>query len=514
MARAPLIIGPFARGLNTYDDPTAVLDDEVVEALNFDPGLEGSLRSRPPFTDLSDPLTLGATGDARLLGVYYDSLGVPYIIASDGLSSTWRYSAGAWTLITSTFAASAMAQYDGKAWLTSPVGEVDPGGYWTPGGGFVADADMPHGDVIVSYKFRLWVAPGKNQTNGTRVYYSKVLGQPSFWAAAGFVDIGAGDGQSIVALTTYYNALVVFRTQSIFSFEYQSDPAQGSVQVLVPGVGLENKDCVVAFENYLYFMFEEKAYEFINNRATQINVKVPFSADDKSGIAYPFTVSTFNNRVIFGYYDTLYVFSLRTRTWTRWQSEVYGAIGQILPPATGSAFDEAYVLPSAAVPTGGGPRSVPLLYISDRISNDTEEFTCVLQTKNYNYKLSSNYKRLYWWGVDALFRRSVKAVAQPIVYTAKPTWGELRTSGATWGDLLSGSWGSPFVGTVDIVTEYDLDGIGPVRKFVKFRKGLRFRQIGFRLEFETDGSIATAPIQIFTLSAYVGGKETVSKAVS
>lgn len=509
----PMVIGPFARGLNTYDDPTAVLDDEVVEALNFDPGLEGSLKSRPPFQDLTDPLPLGASGNARLLGVYYDSTGAPFLIASDGLSSTYAYSSGVWNLITNTISASAMTQYDGKAWLVSPVGEADPGGWWTPSGVFTADADMPHGDVIVSYKFRLWIAPGKGNPNSTRVYYSKVLGQPNFWQTPGFVDIGAGDGESVVALTKYYNSLVVFRTRSIFAFEYITDPAQGSVQVLVPGVGLTDKNALVNFENYLYFMFEEKAYEFINNRASQLNIKVPFTASSTTDIAFPFTVSTFNNRIIFGYYDTMYVFSLRTRTWTRWRSEEYGAIGQFVPPIAGAASDEAYVLPAKAVPLGGS-RSVPLLFIEDRVGAAVEEFTCILQTKNYNYKLASNFKRLAYWGVDALFRRKVKAIAAPVVYNSKPTWGQLVSQGVTWGDLLNGTWGSPFAGSVDVVTEYDLAGLGSARKFVKFKKGLRFRQIYFRLEFETDGSIASAPVQVFTLSARITGKESVVKAIS
>jgi hypothetical protein len=513
VTRSPLVIGPFARGLNLYDDPTAVLDDELVEALNFDPGLEGSLKNRPPFQDLSDPLTLGATGNARLLGFYYESNGTYHLLASDGLSTTWRYSAGVWSVLTATFAASAMVQFDGKAWLVSPVGEVDPGGYWTPAGGFVADADMPRGDVIASYKFRLWVAPGRNQPNGTRVYYSKVLGQPNFWQTPGFVDIGAGDGQSIVALTTYYNSLLIFRTQSIFSFEYITDPAQGQVQVLVPGVGLESKNTLVSYENYLYFMHDEKAYEFINNRATQINIKVPFEAVETEDIAFPFTVSNFNNRVIFGYYDTLYVYSLRTRTWTRWRSPVYGAIGQIISPNAAGTTDEAFVLPSREVAIGGS-RSVPLLYITDQIADVTEEFTCVLQTKNYSYKLASNFKRLYWWGVDAIFRRRVIAQAVPVVFNRKPTWGELIAQGTTWNQLLSGTWGNLYLGDVSEVSDYDLEGLGSERKFVKFRKGLRFRQIYFKLTFETDGSIFSAPIQVFTLSAYVDPKETVSKTVS
>ena len=45
-------------------------------------------------------------------------------------------------------------------------------------------------------------------------------------------------------------------------------------------------------------------------------------------------------------------------------------------------------------------------------------------------------------------------------------------------------------------------------------KSLRFRQIYFKIVFDTDGSIGSAPINLFTLTAYVGSKETVSKTVS
>ena len=511
-ARSPLIIGPFAGGMNTYDDATAVKDTELVECLNWDPGLEGSLRSRPPFQNLNKPLTLGATGDAKLLGFFYGTGGATYLIASDGLSSTWAYTGTAWQLITSTFAASAMTQFDNKAWLVAPVGEADPGGYWTPGGGFVADADMVKGETIVSFKSRLWISPGKGNANGTRVYYSKVLGQPSFWASAAFVDIGQGDGQDIVRLTTWYNTLVVFRTDSIYSFAFNADPGQGAVALLVPGVGLASKDCLVAHENYLYFMYDDKAYQFINNNATQINLKVPFTASSMGNISIPFSVSLFNNRAIFHYYDTMYVYSLRTRTWTRWRSPQHGAIGQIMS-SQGGQVDEAYVMPSASVPTGG-TRESKLLYIMDRFTNATEDFTCEIQTKNYNYQLSSNFKRLFWWGVDAVFRTRVRGWAVPVVHHAQVTWGQLNSQGVTWGQLLGGTWGSPFIGDISIPSDYDLEGTGPMRKFVKFFKSIRFRQIYFRIIFDTDGSISTAPVNLFTITAFVSTKETVSKTVS
>lgn len=510
--REPLTIGPFAGGLNTYDDPTSVRDTELVEALNWDPGLEGSLRSRPPFSNLGIPMTLGATGSARFLGFYYVAGSLSYLIASDGLSSTYAFDGTSWLLISNTFSASAMAQFDNKAWLLSPVGETDPGGYWTPSGGFIADTDMVRGATLTAHKSRLWVSPGKGNPNGSRIYYSKVLGQPNFWQTPGFIDIGQGDGQDIILLTTYYDTLVAFRTQSIYNFGFTSDPAQGQVRLLVPNVGLASRESLISYENYLYFMYDEKAYQFVNNNATQINLKVPFVAVNQADISIPFSVSLFNNRAIFHFYDTMYVYSLRTQTWTRWRSQVHGAIGQILSPS-GDVADIAYANPSKVVPAGG-TRQSPLLRIEDRITNASEDFQCVAQTKNYNYQNSSNFKRLFWWGVDAVFRTRIQGWAVPVVQRSTVTWGQLRALGITWGNLRQGTWGLPLAIAAEEKTEYNLGGSGPARKFVKMFKSLRFRQIYFRLIFDTDGALGTAPVNLFTITAYVATKETASKAIS
>ena len=511
--REPLVIGPFAGGLNTYDDPTAVRDTELVECLNWDPGLEGSLRSRPPFQNLGTPMTLGPTGDMTFLGFFYTASGGFHLIASDGSSKTYHYVSGAWTVITKTFAASAMVQFDNKVWLVAPVGSANPGGYWTPSGGFTADADMPKGDTIVAHKSRLWVSPGRGNPNGTRLYYSKVLGQPSFWATPSFIDVGQGDGQDIVLLSTYYNSLVVFRTQSIYSFAYTSDPSQGQVALLVPGIGIANKESLVAHENYLYFMYDEKAFQFVNNNAQQINLKVPFTALNKANISLPFSVSLFNNRAIFHYYDTMYVYSLRTRTWTKWRSPQYGAIGRLASPS-GVLTDEAFVFPSASQPAGGTRKS-PLLYIKESLGTSGETFTCEVRTKNYNYQLSSNFKRLFWWGVDVVSRGRIRGSANPVVQSATVSWNKLYSSGVTWGDLLlTGTWGMPSALGIDVLSDYDLANMGPSRKFIKMFKSLRFRQIYFSLIFDTDGTLGTAPVNLFTITAYVETKETVVKTVS
>ena len=509
--RKPVMIGPFSRGLNTYDDPTALHDQECAEALNFDPGLDGSLKNRPPFTDTGDPLPMSGAGSTpRLLGYFYDAAGNPYLIANDGDNSTWVYASGTWTLITNTFAASDMAQFNGKAWLLSPVGEADPGGTWTPVNGFAAEPNMPRGTSITSYKSRLWVAHGVGSSTPTRVSYSKVLGQPGFWQVSNpFVDIGAGDGQNVVKILTYYDTMLVFRTKSIWSFRFSSDPAAAVQGVVVPGVGLQSRFSLVTYENYIYFMYDEKAYQFINNRAQQINIKVPFRTLNPGSTNTPYTVSLFNNRVLFSFYEMIYVYSLRTQTWTTWRSDAWGPIGQLMMPYTDADTDIAYALPSSA----SDGAEVLLLRIDDRVTSATEDMFCVLLTKNYNFDVPGSFKVLFWWGIDAIFKTNIQGQVIPGIYNLSTTWGSLFTGGVSWGSLLGGTWSHPYLSDPSVISEV-LTGPGPVRKFVKFFKKLRFRQIQFRITFRTDGSETTAPVQIFTLSTYMAEKQTVSRTVS
>lgn len=506
-------VGPFIGGLNTFSDPSAVADNELVVCDNFELDLDGSLKSRPPFEDTGIDFTLSTTGNLTLLEYYYTDTGNAYLIASDGDSSTYYFNGSTWTLITNTLSATGFAQFDDKAWLTAGVGSGQTGGYWEPVGGFTADANMPDGDIITVFKDRMWIAEGRDSTNhGTRLYRSRTLADPSLWQASNdFIDVGSGDGQNIVNLAVYFNTLLIFRTNSIYGLQYATDPASAVVALVVPNVGLSSKEALDQFESFIYFIFEDKAYEFSNNRAAQINVKVPFEGDATLGVYLPYAVSVFNRRVIFSYYEKMYVYNLRTRTWTTWSSTVFGPIGQIIKQETGSGAAVGITHKSVAVAAGAG-RTAETLRITDETANVTENMTCIVQTKNFNYQASSVYKRLFWWGIDASFKQTVTGLAYPITYNFTATWQ--RMLGVTWGSRTSFTWFRPFSEPAFSETDIDVTGDLIGRKFIKFFKSLRFRQIYYRVEFESDGSLTSAPVRLFSLMTYVNPKETVSRSVS
>lgn len=513
-------IGPFVGGLNTFSDATSIADNELAVCQNLELDLDGSLVSRPPIVYRAIDMPLGATGNPSILGYYYGPGNVPYLIGSDGSSKTYYFNGSSWILITATFAATAMAQFNNLAWLVAPYGSAAPSGSWSPTAGFVAIPFMPLGDTIVAHKQRIWVSGGRDSlANSTRVVFSNALGAAIFWqdpSAPGFsnyAEIGAGDGQAIVRITVYYNSLVLFRTNSIYSLQFTTDPGLGTVSLLVPNIGLTDKKSLVAYENYIYFMYDEKGYEFINNRAQQLNIKVPFESGSKTGIdpSQARSVSRFNNRIIFSFFNSLYVFSLQTRTWTTWLSPTNGPIGEIYAAVTDAEFEEAITFSSATVPYTG-TRVSRTLHITDAVTEDAEAFTCVAQTKNYNYQASSVYKRLFWWGADAIFRGEVRAYANPISYNQQITWATLGAY--TWAQVAFYTWDQPISPSSSVETIRDTAGGSAIRKFVKFMKALRFRQINYRLEFDTTGAITTAPVRLFSLMTYVRAHERVSKTVT
>lgn len=510
-------VGPFTGGLNTFSDPSTLLQNELAVAQNVELDFDGSIKSRPPFTDEGINFPLGATGNVRLLGYYYAPDGTAYLLGTNGLDNTYYFTGSAWTSIfgsggTGKFAATAMTQYDGKAWLVAPIGSSNPGGYWVLGSGFTAQSNMPKGDTIIAHKDRLWVSYGSTSTP-TRLYYSNILGDPlGLWVSSpDFLDVGYGDGQSIIQIIIYFNGLLIFRSRSIYSFSYSDDPAGGTLSQVIGGVGLVNKESVVQYESYVYFLFDDRAYEFTNGRAAQLNIKVPFRSTGSSSIYLSSAVSEFNRRIIFSHYDTMYVFSLQTRTWTIWKTSAYGSIGKIVKRETEDYDAKAYAHSSTVV-ASGGTRVAKTLAISDLISSDGENMECIIQTKNFDYNASSMYKRLFWWGADVSVKGTVTAIASPVSYSQTVTWGQLLST--TWGNLLNYTWGQPQSPQDLVETVRITSGTTPGRKFLKFLKSLRFRQINFKMIIDVDGTSDTAPMRIFSFSTFVSAKETVAKAIT
>jgi hypothetical protein len=145
-------------------------------------------------------------------------------------------------------------------------------------------------------------------------------------------------------------------------------------------------------------------------------------------------------------------------------------------------------------------------FIDLPLFDETVEINLI--TKDYDFGPSYGFKRLFWWGADVLAKGDTTYYARPIVYTTAVTWGQV---GATPIATL-GTWGRPLDFSINVTDHVDGSNIIGYRTFVKLLKGLRFRQISFRLNAVVQAS--DDPYRVFSVTAFVDNKQQVSKKVS
>lgn len=514
----PVRIGPFTGGLNTYSDPSAVADEDAVELINFDVDLDGSLTSRPPIKGLAGGL--GGRYENRLLGTYVTSAGVAYLIfackttADVAITSWYKISDGTVGNIIGNFAATAMVQYQNKAWLIAPPTSANPGGSWD-GTTFTAVAALPKGETATIYKERIFVGTGaKDATNPARVFFSGPA-NPSSWTGTDFFDVNNGDGQPIVALYSYAGSVVIFKSRSTYVYAYESSPTKGQVQTISASVGLENADCVAERENVLYVLYDSDLYSISNWNWEQLNIKVPFAyRNNNVGNTWTnFCVSNMNHRIVVRYYDNQYVYNIKTRTWALWQtlflmhniveSPIVDTVTGIQTFLTGNYGTRFAVTTTANT----------IYIIKDTYTaTDSETFTCSVKSKVYSMNVPYSYKRLMWWGVDLLTKSKVDAVVTPVVYGRAVRIADVNTQPIS--NFLTRPINALLDQDISVSDSADIKNPSNVRMFVKYLKSLRFRQVQFKLSSTIDGTTSTGPLQIYSVTAFVINKESINKKIN
>lgn len=518
MARGEALrFGPFVGGLNLGSDPTAVADAELVECVNFELDIDGSLVQRPPIVEIANPghNNLTIIGNAIISGISY--------IIGSGPDGTYAFDGTNWTTIKAGLLAKVALQYRNLVYIIAMESSAQQGGYWKPGVGFTTDASMPRGEDALFSKGRMFVVPGRNATvNTSRLQFTDpIVADALTWNPVNIIDVSPGDGQNLVDLTLYNDNLVLFKQDSTYVLAYDLQPTDAILRNISTKIGATTRYCVVSYENSVFVYHEGKVYEIVNFDFSQTNIKVPFEFDGGTPLgstrADEVFLSVLGDRLILRYYNRIYVFGLKTRVWSRWESahpilHNFGPLVEFPSNPTQSVNTKFYA--------GSSLNNYPnLVYIPDGFDSVTKEktlastFTIVssLLTKNFDLADSHHFKKMMWWGADVLTNQNIVGFATPITTEFKTTWHDLSTK--TWFSISNNSWFAPLSTPASVETDVTI--ISSVsRKFVKFKKTLRFRQINFRVTMQGDGSTATGPCRLFTLTAIMASKQTVSKQVS
>lgn len=504
MPASPVAIGPFVGGLNTYSDVTAVDDLEVIDLINFEIDLDGSLVSRPPIVEVD------ATPDAaplRILGYFLNTDGEHYLIAASP-TATYYYNDNTWSTITTTFGATCFAQYGNKAWLVPDPSSSAVGGSWDPLAGFVAVAAIKKGSSAVIYKERMFIAEGGTGPNANRVYFSNPANL-STWGASDFLDVKSGDGQEIQEILLFMDVIVIFKQDSTYIYSYDSSPARGAVRSISTSIGVAGRDCVIEYENNLYLFHDKNVYSLINWNFDKLNVKVPFQYQNtnQATTSQNYCMSVIGDRLLVRYYDMYYTYGLKTKVWATWQTSAY--LGNFVQIPSGSDIPENVTYLSCSA----NSTDLKLYSFLDGYnSSRTEQMHCTVTTKTYDFETPYTFKRLFWWGVDTLPKTNLTATVFPITYAVNATWAQMQEF--TWSEVADKTWGQPLSPSISVTTDVGIANANGSRMFIKFLKSLRFRQINFKLSGDTDGSTIYGPLRIYKITAALSEKAIVPKQIN
>lgn len=515
-------LGPFTGGINTASDPTAVADSELVDCKNFELDIDASLVSRPPIVETTNNSGIWTN---RIVMIGRAILaGVEYVIGSNS-DGTYAFDGTSWVTIKSGLHSRVALQFQDFVFIVAITGSVEDGGYWD-GDTFTTDANMPNGEAAVFHKARMFITPGLSSTGKAahQLKYTDPISistpVPFIWPASGVVSVGQGDGEFLVDVVIYNDNLVLFKQDSTYVLAYDTQPVDAILRKINNNIGATSRQCVALYENSIFVLHEGNVFEIVNYDFQRINFKVPFLFDGTS----PGTrieeifLCTLGDRLITRYFNRVYVYGLKTRTWTRWESasSVLHNFGPLVE------FPSNEVLQTNKKFYAGSSISEveKVFTISDgfdAVTIESEigtnfEIECQILTKNYDLADSHHYKKLYWWGADIISVNTVVAVVNPITTEISVTWDDLSLK--TWDEISGATWAAPLVAVSfsEETTVADASNVG--RKFIKFLKALRWRQINYQVTLMNDGTVTQGPCRIFSLTVLVSSKQTIVKQIN
>lgn len=554
-----LTIGPFAGGINTYSDPAQIADDELVDCVNFDLNLDGSLKSRPPWSVLDARVQVNTSSATEPPTCYQIVIGTGsfegnrYVVVSsshEGPAATYLYyvdgpNAGLLAKMADGIHSRAH-RYADDVYLIPDVQNSGVGAKYNLAGGLVTVIpSMPQGYAAVIYKDRLWISGRFNVSNPSRLYFSD-LANFSSWPGTNFFDVNPGDGDSVNDLVVYQDNIVIFKDNSTWVLAYDTGPAQAVLQVINTDVGSMGGRCVDVYENSIFVLKYNQLYEMSNYDFVRVSVKLPFEYDDTlpSGAyatggqdwRFPFWLRIVGDRAIVRFYNRIYVYHLRLRGWTRWDSNDQN-IRYLGPPVrldnTNTGLRRGYDTYIAGTTlgnnidaagdgsTGAWNMYFKLFQFEDQY-NDTNtengeltppvtsvDISCSMTTKQFNVGLSHRFKRLMHWGIDCYTSRDVTGTLIPFSVAYKVTWNQLAQY--HWHEL--NSWEYPLT-AIPNTTQMVSGDSGSQIKFIRFPKSLRFRLLQFKVDMATKGNNLDGPAFIYSLTAFIGAKQIVPKAVN
>jgi hypothetical protein len=313
------------------------------------------------------------------------------------------------------------------------------------------------------------------------------------------------------------------------------------LQVINTDIGVSGPRCIIPYENSIFVLQYNQVYEMVNYDFTRVSVKVPFEYDTTlpdtvSNYTWqdPIWLSRIGDRLIARFYNRLYVYHLRLRAWTRWDSEdlnirylgYIALIDNSIPSLrngvntyiASSSLNGLYDIANSSA-NGSWVTGQKFFIIDDQYEGTYVEngnlaatntlIKCSMKTKAFDFGVSPRFKRLMHWGADLISGQEIIGTATPTAQVFQSTWDELVST--QWHNL--GQWDSP---TFQNKSTSVLASIGQMlgRRYVRFGNSFRFRIVQFEMEMFTSGNTSDGPARLYSITVFMVGKQTVPNEVN
>lgn len=260
----------FGKGINSYNEPVSLDDNELTDSLNMCSDDYPAIRVRNDRTLTTAPQLTGT-----LYGIGQRSNAYLHVLSSN----TWAYcptSGGAWTDVSTTITTPGKANFiefntqTAKYTIMAHAGGVF-NNYWDGATlSTFTDTNCPKTNLFTAHRYRLYGV----STDGRTLRYS-AQGSIVDWTTAndaGYMDITELKGTAI-AITTYADHVIVWGKNSMHEV-YGTGPDNFELVNISNIVGIVSRNSYVEREGMLFWMDKSGIFQYTGGLPRQIAHKV------------------------------------------------------------------------------------------------------------------------------------------------------------------------------------------------------------------------------------------------
>jgi hypothetical protein len=471
-------LGPFTGGVTTrVNDPASLQEEDLQVARNFIYDIYGNLVSRPPILDEPGaPDPQGEPWEVLLTGFFSGAVEpevIPFTLIGNEPRGVWiKYGTDDWLQIAAGYRSTAVLGARGNEqviWIAKF--NTRQGGYWAPGDTIMNTlSSIPGANKVLWYKERLFFLNTGNNEAASRVAYSDIKPvDNSDFPSGNEIFVNINDGQSIIDGIVFLDNIYVFKYSSTYIITYDISISRVQVRPVSNTVGATNQHCIQIYADQLFVYHERFIWRFTGSSFVPLSQKLIIQPVSEN--LEPPSLSIWTDSLVLRFGTVAYVYSFYTDAWTTWASD--RMFNWLVEFPDNEQYTKIKYL-------GGDLTSGKLIHMDSvwsspaednlpAISSETiEQFTCHLQTKQFDFASTATYKRIFWWGVTITYHPAVLASTEafagfrPVDENNLPIqWEPIKVS----NPLSTGAHNQLF----------------------KFLRSFRFRLAEFYITFETDG---------------------------